>query len=571
MDWIARTNEELKKQFAGRYTVRREKEHLVLEGGSGDWQEIVEAGFAAARAAKGNIKGCLVNDVRFTGEQPKPMRLPNIEDQALEGMKPDVLVIGGGVVGCAIARELTRWKLDVLLAEKECDVALHTSARNDGMVHPGLDLRKSKLKYWYNKRGNEMYDRVCGELEVPFARTGQLLCFPKGYTPLLYLFKLYWNNLEIPSVVLKKKALYEKIPDLDTKLGCALLFPTAGSVCPYGLTIAFAENAIENGAVVSLNTAVLGMELEDRMIKSVRTNRGTVYPKVVVNAAGVFSEDVAAMAGDRFFSIHPRRGTNSILDKKASHLSLFNLSPILISHLVGSHTKGGGIIRTIHGNLLLGPDAVETPEKENFATLRDSIDNVLHKQRQTIGELGHGQIITYFTGVRAATFEEDFVIRRGLYTENIVHAAGIQSPGLTAAPAIAEDITRMVLDQVAAEKNESFNPHRKAIVNAAELPEEERSALIAENPDYGVILCRCEQVSRGEIAAALKRPLPCDSVDGVKRRVRAGMGRCQGGFCGPQVAQVIAKELNIPLEQVRKSGAGSEVLLGATKGGDTHV
>jgi len=566
MDWIARTNQQLKERFGGRFTVRGEREHLVLEGESGDWQEIVDAGFLAAKAAKKKIQGCLVNNVKFTGKPCAPMRVPDIEDQALEGARPDVLVVGGGVVGCAIARELTRWKLDVLLAEKECDVALQTSSRNDGMVHPGLDLRKSKHKYWYNKRGNEMYDQVCGELQVPFTREGQFLCFPKKIpTFLLYVTKLYWRDLGVPNKVLNKKALFKILPNLHPGLNCGLFFPTAGSVCPYNLTIAYAENAIQNGAKVSLNTAVLGMEVEDNQIKSVRTNRGTVYPKLVVNAAGVFAEDVAAMAGDRFFSIHPRRGTNSILDKKAGAIVRYNASSLLTGHAMGAHTKGGGIIRTVHNNLLLGPNAAETPEKEDTATTRESIQTVLGKQQKTCDKLHQGHIITYFTGTRAATFEEDFVIRRGMYTGNIVHAAGIQSPGLTAAPAIAEDITKLVLEQVGAAPNESFDPIRPAIVHAAELPEDERDALIAGDPDYGVILCRCEQVSRGEILAALRRPLPCDSVDGVKRRVRAGMGRCQGGFCGPLVAQIIAKELGIPLEQVRKSGAGSEILLGATK------
>ena len=571
MDWIARTNEQLRKRFGGRFAVRAQREHLVLEGEGGGWQDIVEAGFLAAKAAKHKILGCLVNDVKYTGAAPAPMRVPGREDDALEGAHPDILVIGGGVVGCAIARELTRWKLDVLLAEKECDVALQASSRNDGMIHPGLDLHKNSLKYAYNRRGNAMYDRVCAELEVPFTREGQYLCFPKKIpTALLYITKLYWRHLGVPNQVLGKKALFRILPNLHPGLGCGLYFPTAGSVCPYNLTIAYAENAIQNGAKVSLNTAVLGMEVEDNQIQAVHTNRGTIYPKVVVNAAGVFAEDVAAMAGDRFFSIHPRRGTNSILDKKAGPIARYHASTLLTGHAKGAHTKGGGVIRTVHNNLLLGPDAVETPEKENFATSRESIQTVFDKQRKTSEKLNQGQIITYFTGVRAATFEEDFVIRRGLYTENIVHAAGIQSPGLTAAPAIAEDIAKLVLEQVKAEKNEAFDPHRPAIVNAAELPEAERDALIAKDPDYGVILCRCEQVSRGEILAALRRPLPCDSVDGVKRRVRAGMGRCQGGFCGPLVAQIIAKELNIPLEQVRKSGAGSEILFGSTKGGEAH-
>jgi len=584
MDYIAKINRQLHKQFGGRYTVRPEREHLVLEGESGDWQEIVAAGHLAAKgnAAKGNrsrgkatggkaTKGCLVNDVRCTGPEQPPMRVPGLRDSALEGAAPDVLVIGGGVVGCAIARELTRWRLDVLLAEKENDVALHASSRNDGMVHPGIDLREHTLKYKYNMLGNEMYGRACEELQVPFKREGQYLCFPGWISAsALRVAALYWKRLDVPCRVLNQKELFRVLPNLEPGLGGALFFPTGGCVCPYNLTIAYAENAVMNGARISLNTAVLGMDVEDGRITAVRTNRGTIHPRIIINAAGVFAEDIAAMAGDRFFSIHPRRGTNSILDKKAGDIARYNVSSIRISHITGSHTKGGGIVRTVHDNLLLGPDAVEFPEKENFATFRNSIETVLGRQQQTIAQLNQNQIITYFTGVRAPTFEEDFVVGPGLYTQNILHAAGIQSPGLTAAPALGVELARMAVDALGAiglpvEENAAFDPVRPAIPETAVLSEDERAALIRESPDYGVILCRCEQVSRGEILDALRRPLPCDSIDGVKRRVRAGMGRCQGGFCGPLVAQVIAQELGIPLEQVRKGGESSEVLCGCMK------
>ena len=283
--------------------------------------------------------------------------------------------------------------------------------------------------------------------------------------------------------------------------------------------------------------------------------------------------DIAAMAGDRFFSIHPRRGTNTILDKKTnaqvSHetfAAMFTGGNRLLES-GGTHSKGGGIVITAHRNLLLGPDAVETPDREDFSTYPESIQNIFSKQNKASKLLNQGQIITYFTGVRAPTYEEDFVVRKGLYTKNLIHAAGMQSPGVTAAPAVAEDIAAWTAEMLNAAPNEEFDPVRPAIINAAELPELERNALIRENPDYGVILCRCEQISRGEILAAMRRPLPCDSVDGIKRRVRAGMGRCQGGFCGPQVAMLIAEELKIPLEQVRKSGRGSEILFGSIKEG----
>jgi glycerol-3-phosphate dehydrogenase len=232
------------------------------------------------------------------------------------------------------------------------------------------------------------------------------------------------------------------------------------------------------------------------------------------------------------------------------------------------HTKGGGIIRTAHGNLLVGPDAVETCERENFATHRDSVETTFTKFRDTAPGLSTAQINTYFTGIRAATYEEDFVVCKGRRTVNFIHAAGIQSPGLTAAPAIALTVTRFAVEILTADgkspaEKSDFNPIRKPIPHPAGMDDTNRAALIKENPDYGIILCRCEEVSRGEILASLRRPVPCDTVDGVKRRVRPGMGRCQGGFCGPLVLQIIAEEKGIPLTKVTKSGPGSEVLCGA--------
>jgi len=571
-DAIKKLNQKLDKAFGGRFAARAERQHTVLEGESGDWSEIVAAGYLAAKNNKGSAG--LVNLIRYTGEVP-PFRMPEIEDDALEGAAPDVLVIGGGIIGCAIARELTRLKLDVLLVEKECDVALHASSRNDGVVHPGLDLiNKKKLKYQYNHRGNALYDQLCEELQVAFERRGQYLAFPKKMPVFaLHVMKRFWRRLDVPSKVMRRAEAEAQLPGMNAGLERLMFFPTAAHVCPYGMTIALAENAIQNGARVSLNTAALSMETEGGSIKSVRTNRGTIRPRLVINAAGTFSEDIAAMAGDRFFSIHPRRGTNSILDKKAtaqvSHetvAAMFTGGNRLLES-GGTHTKGGGIVMTAHHNLLLGPDALETPDREDFSTHPESIHNMFSKQKKASERLNQGQIITYFTGVRAPTYEEDFVVRKGLYTKNLIHAAGMQSPGVTAAPAVAEDIAAWTAEMLNAAPNENFDPVRPAIINAAELPELERSALIRENPDYGVILCRCEQISKGEILAAMRRLLPCDSVDGIKRRVRAGMGRCQGGFCGPQVAQIIAEELHIPLSQVRKSGRGSEILFGSIKEG----
>jgi glycerol-3-phosphate dehydrogenase len=497
------------------------------------------------------------------------MKQPVLEDSALEGRRPDVLIIGAGITGCAIARDLCRYKLDILIVEKEHDVAMQASSRNDGMVHPGLDLRKGSLKHYYNKRGNELYDEVTRELGVPFERTGQYLCFSGVLIkPLLRLSILYWKWLGIPGArVIGRRELHRREGGLREDLSAALFFPTAGVVCPYGLTIAYAENAVQNGARLSLDTAVLGMETSGGRIARIKTNRGTLYPRVVINAAGVFADEIAAMAGDQFYTIHPRRGTNSILDKKFTTSILRTIASRIGVSPGKTHTKGGGVIRTAHGNLLIGPDAVETWERENYATDRTSIERAFAKFQKTSPFLNRSQIITYFTGVRAPTYEEEFVVSKGHRTINLVHAAGIQSPGLTAAPAIARDIVRFTREILEAEgltpaPNPDFNPIRKPIPRTAHMDAAERNALIRENPDYGVILCRCEEVSRGEILDSLRRPVPCDTVDGVKRRVRPGMGRCQGGFCGPQILRLIAGEKGIPLEAVNKNGPQSPILMG---------
>ncbi|MEG1067636.1 MAG: NAD(P)/FAD-dependent oxidoreductase [Anaerovoracaceae bacterium] len=557
--------------------VTKTKDYIHLTGTVSTWEESVAAGLANAKSG-GKIH--VVNDIQVLDQQVPDTILPNIHDNTIDGKRPDVLIIGGGVVGTAIARELSKNKLDILLVEKEYDVALHASSRNDGMVHPGVDILPGLLKKKMNNLGNRRYDSLCTELQVPFERTGQYLCFKKGwYVPFLYLSLLYWNaTVAGKAHVMSNKKLHSLEPFIAPDVKCALYFDGTGIVCPYGLTIALAENAIDNGVTVSLDTAVISMEVshEDEKtcghIQSVTTNRGTVYPKVVINAAGVFCEDVAKMAEDRFFSIHPRKGTNAILDKKSRKYikTIYSLmGDVSRSH----HTKGGGIVGTVDGNVLIGPDAVETIEKENFATHKESINSSFDKHRHAGNWLSTGDIITYFTGIRSATYEEDFIIEHGRFTDNIVHAAGIQSPGLTAAPAIGLEIEKLTLEYLnkigKVEKNLDFNPIRAAIVNPKEMTLQQRNALIQQNPDYGEIVCRCEEISKGEIIDAMRRSLPCETVDGIKRRVRPGMGRCQGGFCGQLVLKLISKEKKIPLNKVRKGYYGSEVLQGA-KGGSNE-
>lgn len=567
MSYCKRINRMLSARFGGRVSAREEDRVLYLEGELDCWDDIVAAGLCAVNRKK--YDG-LVNNIRFTGGEIPPMRLPLVRDDKLEGESPDVLIIGGGIVGCAIARECARYDMRILLVEKEHDLAMQTTSRNDGMVHPGVDLIPGQIKRRYNMRGNRMYDRICGELDVPFRRSGQYICFRGKKLALAAFFGQFYYKLIGPKAFyLNRNAFFQREPNMNPAICAALFFPAAGVVSPYGLAVAYAENAADNGARISLDTAVLGMQVKDNTIVSVQTNRGTVYPKVVINASGVFAEDVAAMAQDRFFSIHPRKGTNTILDLKAST----RMNTIVSSYGTNStkkrHTKGGGLVKTIDNNTLVGPDAIETYLKEDFTTDANRISFVFSKQSATDPAIHVRDAITYFSGVRAATYEEDFVIRKGKWTKNIVHAAGIQSPGLTAAPAIAQDVSKMAVEILqkthSVTPNDSFNPIRKGIVRANELDDAARDALIRENPDYGEIVCRCEQISRGEIVDALHRSVPCDTLDGIRRRVRPGGGRCQGGFCGPLVLQIIAKELTKPLESVDKSAPGGEILFGSIK------
>jgi len=460
----------------------------------------------------------------------------------LEGQKPDVLVIGGGITGSAIFRELTRYKLDVLLIEKGSDLAAAASSRNTGEIHPGVDLKKGSLKQHYEILGNRMYEELCKQLDVPFKRVGQTSVFKdKGLripTEILAWKRRNFDGTQGTRVI-GKKELYMREPALAPGFEFALYDWSAGVVCPYGITIALAENAVKNGGRVSLNTACLGMDVQGGVITAVHTNRGILYPKVVVNAAGVMAEEVAKMAGDRFFSIHPRKGTNSVLDKKVSDPIQGVAADPLQKTNRQAHTKGGCVATTAYGNMLVGPNAIETWEKENFSTDAQSIAKTFAKQRLTVPGISERDIITWFTGVRAPTFEEDFILEKGRRTRNIVHAAGIQSPGLTAAPAFAPDVAEMVVEKLSgAEKKTDFDPTRKGYGRLAKLDIAKRDALIRQNPDYGVIVCRCEEISKGEILDALRAPICVPTLDGVKRRVRPGTGRCQGGFCGPLVQKL---------------------------------
>lgn len=572
-------------------SVTEERGCIVLRGEADDWKSIVRAGEAAVNKKK--YLG-VINDIKLRGFSEEKEE-PPFRDLALDGLRPDVLVIGGGITGCSALRELSRKSLDLLLVEKGPDVASGASKANGGVVHVGINFSASSQKHHYNQIGNAMYRQLSEELDVPFEQKGQvMLCCDKWERlPVWFLCK-NGRRLGIPGVrYMKRDELRSIEPHIPDFVDGGMYMPIGGITSPYEMTIAMAENAVKNGASISLNTMVESMEVEGGKIVSVTTNRGVIYPKIVINAAGVHADQIAEMAGDRTFTIHPRRGTDIITDKKAGYMvrtsmakAPFSILPqdkstvrgvpfgkirLLINSFNGSsHTKGVGLIHSIHGNMLIGPNAVETPYREDTATYRDEVESIIKMQQKLAPELKASDVISYFSGVRAATYEEDFVVRKGIFTKNILEAAGIQSPGVTAAPAIGIDLARWSVelleeDGSAVTDNESFDPVRKAPPRLRDMDEAERDALIRQNPDYGVIVCRCEEISKGEILDALRSGLCVPTLDGIKRRLRPGMGRCQGGFCSPLVMEIIADYLGVPLSEVRKNGPLSYMTLGSSK------
>ena len=544
-----------------------------LTGELDDWDSIYRCGVAAVSSRSRGV----LNDIKLKGFH-EDVKVPSIRDDAIDGATPDVLVIGGGITGCAIARELSKLDIDVLLVEKANDVATGASCRNDGCIHPGIDLHKGQQKLYYVLRGNKMYTRICKELGCDIERWAQTFIFSTKWETRIIapLMLLKGKILGIPDMKYLSKADLEAIEPNPPKWATgAVYLASGGVVSPYKVTIAFADNAVENGAKISLDTVVESMDLDADRVVAVHTNRGTVYPKIVVNAAGAFSDIIADMAGDRTFTIHPRKGTDLILDKKKAYYALSSFARSYFAplppeareetHAAVGHTKGGGVMRTVDGNILVGPNAIEQPYREDNTTNLVDINAIIRKQKVAAEELSTADIITYFSGVRAATYEEDFVVRKGVFTENVIEAAGIQSPGITAAPAIACDVRVWVQDMLGAAFKSDFNPERKHTPRLASLSPDEREKYIEKNPAYGEIVCRCEEVSKGEIVDALESPLKVCTVDGIKRRVRPGMGRCQGGFCSPLVVKIIAEHEGIRPEDVLKGDEGSNVLYGNTK------
>jgi len=474
----------------------------------------------------------------------------------------DVIVAGGGVVGCFIARALSRYRLRVLVLERESDVCSGTSKANSAIVHAGYDAKPGSLKASLNVAGNRMYDQVCADLGVLFQRCGTYVV-AVSEDDLSTLDELYQRGLRngVPGLsIISREEMMRAEPLIAPEVQGALYAATGGIVDPFMLTIAAAENAVVNGVDVRLETEVTGLLRHNGRIGGVETNRGNYASRFVINAAGVHADAIMAHAGLHDFHIQPRKGEYYILDREKSAVrTVLFPCPTKVS-------KGIVVTPTSHGNTLLGPNAVDIEDKDDRSVTPQGLEEVFSGAQRLVPVLDRRDVIAVFAGLRATGNTGDFMIEAPRTAPGLVNVAGIESPGLTSAPAIAEFVLDLLREcGLELEARPDYNPVRPAPPRFSELSHEERAALIARDPRYGRIVCRCETVTEGEIVAAIHAPLPARTYDAIKRRTRLGAGRCQGGFDTPRVLEILARELGLPLTAVTKRGPGSEFVVRETK------
>lgn len=471
----------------------------------------------------------------------------------------DILIIGAGVVGCSIARRLCQYKGKIAVLERADDVSQGASKANSGIVHAGYDAKPGTQKARLNVKGAAMMKELCANLGVPYGQPGALvLGFGEEDRPRLEA--LYENSL-LNGVsgcrLIDREEVLRLEPNINQDVLMALDVPSSGLVSPYELTHALADSAKENGVDFLLNHEVSALEYKDGAWLA-HTNRGVFKTRAVINCAGARADDLHNQISTRKVRIIPRRGQYYLLD---------HTKPLLFARTIfqvpTKMGKGVLVSPTTHGNLLLGPTAEDIEDSLDTATTAQGLEDVLEKARLTYPEVSLRQVITTFSGVRAHEEGGDFIIGavEGA-PEGAFEAIGIESPGLSAAPAIGEELGDWVAYALGLEKDRNYIPPTPLPKPFSAMSERERRAACENDPDYGRIVCRCEQVTEAEIRQAIRRPQGARTLDGVKRRTRAGMGRCQSGFCSTRVMQILSEELGLPLEAITKSGAGSELIVG---------
>ncbi len=472
-----------------------------------------------------------------------------------------ITVIGAGVVGGMIARELAKYECSVVLLEKGSDVALGATRANSAIAHAGFDAKEGSLKARFNVRGSELMESVCSDLGVKYKRNGSLVVgFNDDDRKTLEELKLRGEKNGVRGVrVIDRAEILELEPNIGDAVTCALHAPTGAIICPYELCMAAVGNAMDNGADLLLNFNVVKIEKCMGGYEIIAEDGRKITADVVINAAGVHSDDIARLVGDDSFTVCARRGEYMLLDKECG--ALVSRTVFRCPSKMG---KGILVSPTVDGNLILGPTAEDIDDKEDTKTTAEGFAKIRASAGEQVKGVNFGKVITSFSGLRSTGSTGDFIINSP--KENFINVAGIESPGLTSAPAIAEYIPEVIAGMgEKLTKKADFNPKRKPAHWFSALSNEEKNKIIAENPGYAKIVCRCELVTEGEIREAIRTNPKARDIDGVKRRTRATMGRCQGGFCTPAIVEIIAEELGIDYTEVTKFGGESYINISKTK------
>jgi glycerol-3-phosphate dehydrogenase len=474
----------------------------------------------------------------------------------------DVVIIGAGIMGAATAYELAKYDLKVKVLEKEHDVSNGTSKANSGIVHAGYDAKEGTLMAKYNALGNSMYEELCKEIDAPFKRTGSLvLAFSEEDREHLKL--LYDRGIKngIPGIkILEKEEVFEMEPNVSKEVVAALYAPTAGVTGPWEVTIKMLENAAINGIDIETDAKVKNVEKTENGYKITLDDGREYETKVVVNAAGLYADEINNMVSSKKIKITPRAGEYYLLDKVQG-----NLVNNVIFQCPTKVGKGILVAPTAHGNLIVGPTATSTEDKEYVGNTLSGLDAVKLAAVKSVKDINFRDNIKNFNGLRAEADYPDFIIGEVEDAPYFFNIAGTKSPGLTSAPAIGMDVANMIVKKLGDVTKKEEHKKNRPQIHFMELSNEEKAEVIKKDPRYGRIICRCESITEGEIVDVIHRMVGAKTVDGVKKRCRPGMGRCQGGFCGPRVQEILARELNKKLDEIVQDKVGAYILTGETK------